>query len=189
MLLLLSLGAVRCVPYKSESFGQSQMPIMSFFSQQPLLLGATHCMRTRDKPARVHGSRGGIQRSTKGEGRSSGTSRHSNTVKKCRAYLPSILPRGWIAKPLGQRLFEAATQGADKNVIPTAAINIFKVTPLYLRTTTPPVKIGKHARACHPKSKIVPTSCLSLSPRTRSRRGKQGERRARGVEADPRRER
>ena len=32
-------------------------------------------------------------------------------------------------------------------------------------------------------------SLVSLSPRSRSRRGKKGERRARGVEADPRRER
>ena len=30
---------------------------------------------------------------------------------------------------------------------------------------------------------------VSLSPRTRSRRGKQGEHRARGIEADPRRDR
>ena len=38
-----------------------------------------------------------------------------------------------------------------------------KVAPLYLRTTTLPAKIQINARACHPKSKIVPTSRLSLS--------------------------
>ena len=64
------------------------------------------------------------------------------------------------------------------------------VTPLYLRTTTPPVKIQRNARGCHPKIQDrAYFSLASLSPRTRSRRGKQGERRARGVEADPRRER
>ena len=41
------------------------------------------------------------------------------------------------------------------------------VTPVYLRTTTPPVKIRKIVRACHPKSKIVPTSRLSLSATAR----------------------
>ena len=66
---------------------------------------------------------------------------------------------------------------------------IKKNAPLYLRTTPPAVKIQINARACRQKFNIMPTSRLPLCPRTRSRRGKQGERRARGIEADLRRER
>ena len=148
--------------------------MMSFFSQQPLLLGATNCTRTRDKPARVHGSLGGIQRSTKGEARSSRSSRHSNTVKKCRVHLQSILTRGWTAKQHGQRPFGASTQRADKMQLLPLQLLYKKVTPLYLRTTTPPVEIRKNVRACRPKSKIVPTSRLSLSAHARVHGGTKG---------------
>ena len=135
-------------------------------------------MRTRDKPARVHGSRGGIQQSTKGEGRSGRSSRHSNNVRKCKVHLPSILTRGWTAKQHGQRLFGAATQRADPLHSYHCNFLFSEGTPLYLRTTTPPVKIRKNTRVCHPKSKIVPTCDLYLSAPARVRgevsRGNEG---------------
>ena len=53
------------------------------------------------------------------------------------------------------------------NVILTTDAIFFKVAPLYLRTTTPLAKIQINTRACHLKSKIVPTSRLSLSARAR----------------------
>ena len=49
---------------------------------------------------------------------------------------------------------------------------------MYLRTTPPPVKIQIDARACRPKSKIVPTSRLPLSAPARAHgevsRGNEG---------------
>ena len=57
-------------------------------------------------------------------------------------------------------------QKADKTLLLRLQL-VLKVTPLYVRTTTPPVKIQTNARACHPKSKIVFTSRLPLSASAR----------------------
>ena len=71
-------------------------------------LGATSGMRTLDNPHAftVHGVR-----STKGEGPSSRSSRHNNTVN---CGVPTVNTISGMNREAGQRLFGAAMQRADK---------------------------------------------------------------------------
>ena len=146
-------------------------------------------MRTRDKPARVHGSRGGIQRSTKGERRSSRSSHHSNTVKNVeytyRQYSLGGGPRSNMDSDSSEQQCEELTKCNSDHYK-----YYFKSYPFVFGHYHSPCQDSKKCASMPPKIQDRAYLSLdSLSPRTRSHRGKQGERRARGIEADPRRER
>ena len=81
-------------------------------------------------------------------------------------------------------------QRADKCDSYQYYCSILKSGPFVFAHNHAPCQDSNKCSSMPPKIQDCAYSSLaSLSPRTRSRRGKQSERRARGVEADPRRER
>ena len=169
-------------------FGTKSDASVVFFPQQPALLGVANCMKTLDNPHEftVHGvAFNGARRARGVQVDLLAIATLWNVECTYRKYFHSRMGRDatWIAT------LRSINAKGWQNVTPTTAISS-KSYPFVCAHYYPPCQDSNKCPSMPPKiQNRVYFSLASLRVRTRSRPGRQGERRSRGVEADLRGER
>ena len=168
-------------------FGTKSDANVVFFPQQPALLGATNWIKTLDNPHAftVHGvAFNGARRARGVQVDPLATTTLWNVECTYRKHSLEDGPQSNMDGNSSEQQYKGLAI-----VIPTTAI-IFKCHPFVFAHYHSPCQDSKKCSGRPPKIQDrAYFSLVSLSPRTHSRRGKQGGRRARGAEADPRRKR